>query len=106
MNKRYIRIANVLLAESEFSKVNQAGYSEEEGGYLYSVKSQNGGEKTILVKPGGTIKVKKGDEFVTIDMHVPYDITVLHDSNIKDFHAGIKGWLGDSSAVREDVYQA
>jgi hypothetical protein len=103
MSNRAKKIAKMLLAQSAFSNVKFVKYNEEENGYEYSVNSKETGTKRLLIKAGGTIKVKKDDEFETIEIHVPYDITVLHDSNIDDFHTSIIGWLGDSEAVKEKI---
>jgi len=99
--KRKIYIAQMLLAQSEASSVKHLSDTEE--GYIYSVNPKSGSAITVLIKPGGTIKVKKGDDWEAIELGLPYDITVLQESNMSDFHTSLTGWLGDSKAFKEQA---
>lgn len=97
--KRKIYIAQMLLAQSEASNVKHLKDIEE--GYIYSIKQKNGNTIMALIKPGGTIKIKKGEDWETIELGLPHDITVLQESSMSDFHTSLSGWLGDSKAFRE-----
>jgi len=100
--RRKIYIAQMLLAQSEVSNIKHL--QDTEDGYIYSVKPKSGSVVTVRVKPGGTVAIKKGEDWETIDLDVPYDITVLQESSMSDFHTSLMGWLGDSRKFKEETH--
>jgi hypothetical protein len=98
--RRKLMIAQLLIAETEVKSIAHIGDTEE--GYLYDVTMESGKKLKVRVKPGSTIAIQKGDEFVTLDMGVPDDIINLQETSMSDFHEALQSWLTDSRAFREE----
>ena len=90
---RKIAIAQILLAE--INVVEFIGEKEDNTYY-----QANG--KQVRIKPGGSVAIKKGDEWTTLEVGVPQDIVDLRDSNIDDFRTSLTGWLKDSRKFKEE----
>ena len=95
--KRRIYIAQLLLAQSEASSVTHV--SDSEDGSIFKVTKKSGGTVTVRVTPGGSISVKKGEDWEVLDVSVPYSITEMEEGKKKA--QSIVGWLSDSKAFRE-----
>ena len=90
---RKLAIAQILIAETKGVHL----IKEDEDGYHYQA-----GGLVVRIKPGGTIAVKDGDGWKTLDVGVPQDIIDLQDGNMKDFHTSLSGWLSDSRAFSKE----
>jgi len=89
-----IAIAQMLLAGVGSAKF----ISEDEDGFYY----QANGFK-VRIKPGGSVAIKKGDEWETLGVGVPQDIVDLRDISMEDFHTSLTAWLADSRAFEEQA---
>jgi len=99
--RRRIYIAQMLLAQPINASVKHL--QDTEDGYIYSVKPKGGKSITVRVKPGGTIAIKKGDDWESIELGLPHDITVMQEGNMSDFHTSLMGWLNDSNAFMKQA---
>jgi len=90
---RKIAIAQILLAEINIVKF----IGEKDEGCYYQANGQ-----LVRIKPGGSVAIKKGDKWKTLEVGVPQDIVDLRDSNIEDFHISLTGWLKDSRKFKEE----
>jgi len=90
---RRIAIAQALLAETNI--VNFIAEKDEDSYY------QANGQQ-VRIKPGGSVAIKKGDKWKTLEVGVPQDIVDLRDSNIEDFRTSLTGWLKDSRKFKEE----
>jgi hypothetical protein len=91
---RKIAIAQMLLAG--IGPVKYVG--EDEEGYYY-----NANGISVRVRRGGSVAVKKGDEWETLEVGVPQDIVDLQDVSMNDFHTSLTGWMADSRAFEEQA---
>jgi len=92
--RRKIAIAQMLLAGIDSVKF----INEDDEGFYY----QANGYK-VRIKPGGSIAIKQGEEWKTLDVGVPQDIVDLLDVNKEDFHTSLTAWLTDSRAFEKEV---
>ena len=88
-----IAIAQMLLAETNVIEF----IGEKEDDCYYKANGQ-----LVRIKPGGSVAMKKGDKWKTLEIGVPQDIVDLRDSNTEDFHISLTGWLKDSRKFKEE----
>lgn len=90
---RKIAIAQVLLAETNIVNF----IDEKDENCYYQANGQQ-----VRIKPGGSVAIKKGDKWKTLEVGVPQGIVDLRDSNTEDFHTSLTGWLKDSRKFKEE----
>jgi len=94
MSIRKIAIAQVLIAEGRAVRF----INEDDDGYHYKANGL-----AVRVKPGGTVAIKEGEDWKTLDVGVPQDIVDLQDISMDDFHTSLSGWMADSRKFKEET---
>ena len=92
--RRKIVIAQMLLAGIDSVKLIR----EDEEGFYYQANGYQ-----VRIKPGGSVALKEGEEWETLEVGVPQDIVDLLDVNKDDFHTSLTAWLADSRAFEKQA---